>query len=72
MSQPRDDQASQPPTTPEMDGDAYAASSSESGGNYDDEGATTAAPQGEPMREEDEGEPMGEGPDIGDAHRSGS
>jgi hypothetical protein len=42
-----------------MEAGAYGASSSESGGNYDDEGPTTANIEGEPMdaREETSSDP---------------
>jgi hypothetical protein len=36
-----------------MEGDAYGASSAESGGNYDDEGPTSANIEGEPMDAEE-------------------
>ncbi len=36
-----------------IEGDVYAASSSESGGNYDSAGPTAANIEGEPMDEED-------------------
>lgn len=62
----------QPPLRPEIDGDAYAASSSESGGNYNEEGSTMADPGAVPIGDPDEGQPQAEGPDVADAHRSGS
>ena len=64
MTEPRDDNASRPMQQP--DGASMAVSSSESGGLYNDDGATVASPGGVPVSDEDDEAPQGEAPDIPD------
>ena len=66
MTDRRDAQPEQPPEAEEIDGSAYAASSSESGGLYNDDGATLGSAEGVPMSDEDDAAPQGEAPDIPD------
>ena len=72
MTDRRDDEPQAPPLSPEFDGSAYAASSSESGGLYIESGATMADPGAIPLSDADDDEPQGEGPDTAETHRSGS
>jgi hypothetical protein len=68
----------QPGTAEPMDASAHAASASESGGLYREEGATLADRQGDPVGEgeqvgdEEEGEQPEDRPGVGDVWRSGS
>lgn len=66
MTDRRETQPQEPPESREIDGSAYAASSSESGGLYNDDGATLGSPEGVPMSDEDDEAPQGEAPDIPD------
>jgi hypothetical protein len=68
MNDARDDSPGQPRRSTEVDGSTLAASSSESGGLYDDDGATISAPDGVPISDEDDEAPQGEAPDIPDIH----
>jgi hypothetical protein len=63
----------QPGTAEPMDASAYAASSSESGGLYREEGPTIADAEGEPVGDDEEpAEKPEDRPDVGDVYRSGS
>ena len=66
MTDPSHADASQRRATTQPDGASIAASSSESGGLYDDDGATIAMPDGVPLSDEDDDAPQGEAPDIPD------
>ena len=70
MSDRPDDETNEPASTPSLDGSAYAASSSESGGLYNEDGATIGTPGGVPLSDEDDDQPQGEDPDIADVTRS--
>lgn len=66
MTDRHEDEPRTPPAAQEIDGSAYAASSSESGGLYNDDGATVATPDGVPISDEDDEAPQGEASDIPD------